>query len=100
MSRTLITSARPVTLRVRPNRFLAAGLAAVVAAGGATIAFSGDDPPAPAQKSAAPSAPMLFGDPAVVKGARGGATAAVPLRDPTSAPLFGDPTVRKGAGGR
>jgi hypothetical protein len=43
---------------------------------------------------------MLFGDPAVVKGARGGASARIRQQNPTSAPLFGDPTVRKGAGGR
>ena len=95
MSRTLITPARPVTLRVRPNRFFAAGLAAVVvAAAGATIAFSGDDPVAPAKPNAAPRTPIIFGDPPVLKGARGGKTDAVTL------PVFGDPTVRKGAGGR
>jgi hypothetical protein len=94
MSRTLITPARPVALRVRPNRLLAAGLAAVVAAGGAAIAFSGDDPVAPAKPNAAPSTPIIFGDPPVLKGARGGKTNAVTL------PVFGDPTVRKGAGGR
>ena len=43
---------------------------------------------------------MQFGDPAVVKGARGGATTRVRLQDPASSPMFGDPTVRKGAGGR
>jgi hypothetical protein len=94
MSRTLITPTRPVALRVRPNRLLAAGLAAVVAAGGAAIAFSGDDPVAPAKPNAAPSTPIIFGDPPVLKGARGGKTNAVTL------PVFGDPTVRKGAGGR
>jgi hypothetical protein len=93
MSRTLITPARPVTLRVRPNRFLAAGLAALVAAG-ATVAFSGDDPVAPAKPSAAPSTPIIFGDPPVSKGARAGKANAGTL------PVFGDPTVRKGAGGR
>jgi hypothetical protein len=93
MSRTLITPARPVTLRVRTNRFLAAGLAAVVAAG-ATIAFSADDPAAPATPSAAPSPPIIFGDPPVLKGARAGKT------DAGTLPVFRDPTVRKGAGGR
>ena len=94
MSRTLITPARPVAPRVRPNRLLAAGLAAVLAAGGAAIAFSGDDPVAPAKPNAAPSTPITFGDPPVLKGARGGMTNAMTL------PVFGDPTVRKGAGGR
>ena len=94
MSRTLITPARPVALRVRRHRLLAAGLAAVVAAGGAAIAFSGDDPVAPAKPNAAPSTPIIFGDPPVLKGARGGKTNAVTL------PVFNDPTVRKGAGGR
>ena len=94
MSRTLITPPRPVALRVRPHRLLAAGLAAVMAAGGAAIAFSGDDPVAPAKPNAAPSTPIIFGDPPVLKGARGGKTNAVTL------PVFGDPTVRKGAGGR
>lgn len=92
MSRTLITPARPVALRVRPNRLLAAGLAAVAAA--AAIAFSGDDPVAPAKPNAAPSTPIIFGDPPVVKGARGGKA------DPVTLRVFGDPTVRKGAGGR
>ena len=94
MSRTLITPARPVAAWVRPNRLLAAGLAAVVAAGGAAIAVSGDDPVAPAKPNAAPSTPIIFGDPPVLKGARGGKTNAVTL------PVFGDPTIRKGAGGR
>jgi hypothetical protein len=94
MSRTLTTPTRPVALRVRHNRLLAAGLAAVVAAGGAAIAFSGDDPVAPAKPSAAPSTPVIFGDPPVLKGARGGKTNAVTL------PVFGDPKVRKGAAGR
>jgi hypothetical protein len=94
MSRTLITTARPVTLRVGRNGFLAAGLAALIAAGGATIAFSGDDPGAPTKPNAAPETPSSFGDPPVLKGARGGKTDAVKLR------VFGDPTVRKGAGGR
>jgi hypothetical protein len=91
MSRTLITPTRPVALWVRPNRFLAAGLAAVFAAGGTAIAFSGDDAVAPARPNAA--APITFGDPPVVKGARGGKT------DPVTLRVFGDPTVRKGAGG-
>ncbi len=94
MSRTLITPTRPAALRVRPNRSLAAGLAAVVVAGGAAIAFSGEDPVAPAKPNAAPSTPIIFGDPPALKGARGGKTNAVTL------PVFGDPTVRKGAGGR
>lgn len=94
MSRTLITAARPVTLRDRPNRFLAAGLAGVLAGGGATIAFSGDDPLAPAKPNAAPSTPIISGDAPVLKGARGGKTSTVTPR------VFGDPTVRKGAGGR
>ncbi len=94
MSRTLIIPTRRDALGIRPNRFLAAGLAAVVAAGGAAIAFSGDDPVAPAKPNAAPAAPITFGDPPVVKGARGGKTNVVTL------PVFGDPTVRKGAGGR
>jgi hypothetical protein len=94
MSRTLISPARPVAPRVRPNRLLAAGLAAIVAAGGTAITFSGDDAVAPAKPDAWSSAPILFGDPPVVKGARGGKTEPVTLR------VFGDPTVRKGAGGR
>lgn len=94
MSRTLITSTRPVVLRVRPNRFLAAGLAVVVAAGGAAIAFAGDDPVAPAKPNAAPSPPIIFSDPPVPKGAHGSKTNAV------TPPVFGDPTVRKGAAGR
>jgi hypothetical protein len=94
MSRTLITPTRPDALRVRPNRLLAVGLAAVVAAGGTAIAFSGDDPVAPATPNAGPPAPITFGDPPVVKGARGGKT------DPVTLRVFDDPTVRKGAGGR
>jgi len=94
MSRTVITSTRPFALRVRPNRFLAAGLAAVVTAGGAAIARSGDDPAAPAKPNAAPAPPISFGDPPVVKGAHGGKT------DPLTLRVFGDPAVRKGAGGR
>ena len=93
MSRTLITPARPVASRVRPNRFLAAGMAALVAAAGA-IAFAGDDPVAPATPNAAPAPPITFGDPPVVKGARGGKT------DPVTLRVFGDLTIRKGAGGR
>ena len=94
MSRTLITPARPVALRVRAHRLLAAGLAAVIAAGGTAIAFSDDDPVAPVTPNAAPAAPITFGDPPVVKGARGGKT------DPVTLRVFGDPTVRTGAGGR
>ena len=73
---------------------LAAGLAAVVATAGATFAFSGDDPVATAKPNAAPTSTVVFGDPPVLKGARGGKTNAVTLRQ------FGDATVRKGAGGR
>ena len=94
MSSTLITPRRPITLRPRPSRLLAAGLAAVVATAGATLALSGDDPGATAKPNAAPASPIVFGDPPVLKGARGGKTNAVTLRQ------FGDPTVRKGAGGR
>ena len=89
MSRTLITPARPVAPRVRPNRFLAAGLAAVVAAAGA-IAFAGDDPVAPATPNAAPAPPVTFGEAPVVKGARGGKT------DPLTLRGFGDPTDPEG----
>jgi hypothetical protein len=64
-----------------------------VLAGGTAIALSGDDPVAPAKPDAAPTTP-IFGDPPVLKGARGGKT------DPATLPVFGDPTVRKGAGGR
>ena len=92
MSGTLITSTRPVAARVRHNRLLAAGLAAIVAAGGAAIAFPGDDTVAPAIPNAAP--PISFGDPPVVKGAHGAKA------DPVTLRVFGDPTVRKGAGGR
>jgi hypothetical protein len=94
MSSTLITPGRPITLRVRPNRLLAAGLAAVMATAGATLALSGDDPVATAKPNSAPSGPIIFGDAPVLKGARGGKSNAVTLRQ------FGDPTVRKGAGRR
>jgi len=94
MSSTLITPARRLAPRVCPNRLLAAGLAAVLAAGGATLAFSGDDPIAPAKPSSSSTTPLIFGDPSVVKGARGGKTDAVTL------PVFRDPTIRKGAGGQ
>jgi hypothetical protein len=96
MSRTAITTARSVALRVRPNHRLVAGLAAVAiaAAGGGAIAFSGDDPVAPTKPNGAPATPIIFGDPPILKGARGGKTNAVTLR------VFRDPTVRKGAGGR
>jgi hypothetical protein len=86
--------ARPVALRSHPRRFLAAGLAAVVAAGGAAIAFSDNDPVTPTKRHATPAAPIIFGDSQVLKGARGGKTNAVTLR------VFGDPRVRKGPGGR
>lgn len=95
MSRTLVTPVCRVTSRVRPNRVLAAGLAAAIGAGGAAIAYScGDDPGAPSKPDTARAAPITFGDPPVVKGARGGKADSVTLR------VFGDPTVRKGAGGR
>jgi hypothetical protein len=93
MPRTL-TPTDPVAPRVRPTRLLAAALAAVVAAGGVAIALSGDNPVAPTKPNAAPAAPISFGDPPVVKGARGGKT------DPVTLRVFGDPTIRKGAGGR
>jgi hypothetical protein len=94
MSVTPIHPGRPGALRIRRNRLLAAGLAAVVAISGATIAFSGDDPVAPRKPNAAPAPPIIFGDPPVLKGARGGKTSAVKLQ------VFGDPTIHKGAGGR
>jgi hypothetical protein len=94
MSRPLVTPGRPVTSRIRSKRFLAAGLAVAIAIGGAAIAYSGADPGAPSKPDAAQAAPIPFGDPPVVKGARGGKTDAVTLR------VFGDPTVHKGAGGR
>ena len=94
MSNTLITPARPVTLRGRHNRLLAAALAAVIAATGATIALSDNDPAATAKPNTAPSPAISFGDAPVIKGARGGKTNTVTL------PVFGDPTVHKGAGGR
>jgi len=94
MSRTAITPARSVTLRIRPSRSLAAGLAAVVVAGGAAIGFSSGAPVAPARPNAAPAAPITFGDPPVAKGSRGGKA------DPVAIRVFGDPPVRKGAGGR
>lgn len=93
MPRTVITPTRPVAPRVRANRVLAAVLAAV-AAGGAAIALSDDDRVAPAETNAMPATPIIFGDPPVLKGARGGNTDPVVLR------VFGDPAVRKGAGGR
>ena len=93
MSRTAIPPARRVAPRIRPDRFLAAGLAAVVVAGGAVLWFPGNDLVAPTP-NATPAAPISFEDPPVVKGARGGKTDPVVLR------VFGDPTVRKGAGGR
>jgi hypothetical protein len=94
MSRTPVTPGRRVTSRVRPNRFLAAGLAAAIAAGGGAIYYTRDDPGAPPKPDTARAAPITFGDPPVVKGARGGKTSSVTLR------VFGDPMVRKGAGGR
>jgi hypothetical protein len=92
MSRTLVTPGRPVTARVRSNRLLAAGIAAAIAAAGA--AFVSDDLATPSRPDTERAAPITFGDPPVVKGARGGKTSSVTL------PVFGDPTVRKGAGGR
>ena len=94
MSRTLITPARPVTLRARPHHVLIAGLVAIVAACGAATALPQDDAVLPTKPDAALSAPTIFGDPPVLKGARAAhATAVTPQ-------LFGDPTVRKGAGGQ
>jgi hypothetical protein len=91
----MVTTPTPtVALPVRPNRLLAAALAAAVIAGGAVIASSADDAVAPTKPSAAPAGSVVFGDPPVVKGARGGNTNVVTLR------VFNDPTVRKGAGGR
>jgi hypothetical protein len=43
---------------------------------------------------------MVFGDPAVRKGARGGTSDGFRITDGTSLPVFRDPPVRKGAGGR
>jgi hypothetical protein len=100
MTDILLGRSRPTVIRAGAVRSLAVAVALALAAGGAALALSGDDPPAPAHKSAAASAPLLFGDPAVIRGARGGATARVRLQDPASAPVFGDPTVHKGAGGR
>ena len=94
MSGTLITSPHPLAPRVRPNRLVAAGLAVVVAAGGAAITLPGDGSIAPAKPTAAPGTAPIYGDPPVVKGARGGKT------DPVTLRVFGDPTIRKGAGGR
>jgi hypothetical protein len=90
MSPTVITPSRPAALPFGANRFLAAGLAAVVLAGGAALAFSGDDPVTPMKPNGASSPPMIFGDPPVAKGARGEKTNEV------TPPVFGDPTVRKG----
>ena len=97
MFTTHIGPARPTVLLPGGVRSLAAAVALTAAAGAAALAFSGNDPAAPAQKAVPSSAPIQFGDPAVVKGARGGATGRVRLQD--AVPLFGDPTVRKGAGG-
>lgn len=91
MSRTLVTPHQRVPWRARANGLLAVGLAAAVAAGGAAIPYAGR-PSAPADTARA--AALSFGDPPVVKGARGGKTDVVTL------PVFGDPPVRKGAGGR
>ncbi len=90
MSRSLISPARAVPLRVRPYRLLAVALAAVVAA---AIAFSGDDPVTPVKPNATPDPPLIFGDPSVAKGARGAKA------DRSTLEVFGDPTVRKGAAG-
>jgi hypothetical protein len=91
MSHTLVSPPHRVPWRVHANRLLAAGLAAAIAAGALAIPYSGR-PSAPADT--APAEALIFGDPPVVKGARGGKTDAMTL------PVFGDPTVRKGAGGR
>jgi hypothetical protein len=93
MSRTLVTPPQRIPWRVYANRLLAAGVTAAVAAGAVAIPYSGH-PGAPAEPDTAKGELITFGDPPVVKGARGGKTGAVTL------PVFGDPTVRKGAGGR
>jgi len=94
MSRTHITPARPVTLHARRRHVLLAGLVAIVAAGAAATALPQDDAVLPTKPDAALTAPPIFGDPPVLKGAHAAdGTAATP-------PLFGDPAVRKGAGGQ
>jgi len=90
MSRTLITPRRPVAPQTRPNRFVAAVVAALIAVAGATIALSGDDPVAPAKPNAPPGTPLIFGDPPVLKGARGDKARAMTQR------VFRDTTVRNG----
>ena len=87
MSRALITPLPVATAQ----RVLVTGLTALIVAGGAALAVTGDDLVAPSKPGAAPAAPLVFGDPPVVKGARGGRTDVVTLR------VFDDPRVRKGA---
>jgi hypothetical protein len=71
MSNVLVSPSHLV-VRAGPVRSLAAAAVALaLVAGGVALALSGDEPPAPVHKTAAPSAPLLFGDPAVVKGAGG-----------------------------
>jgi hypothetical protein len=98
MSGTLIAQARPAALRICPASFLAAGLTVLVAAVG--LACAGDDPVAPGKPSAAREAPMVFGDPAVQRGAHGGKSNLFRIKDGRSLPVFRDPSVRKGTGGR
>ena len=94
MSQAAITAAH-VAPSQRRNRLLTVTLAVVVAAGAASVASSGpQDRDRPAGPVTWPAGPIVFGDPAVVKGDRGGKTNTVIF------PLFGDPTVRKGAGGQ
>ena len=77
----------------RRNRLLVITIAAALAAAGAgAVSSTGlGDPDLQSGPAAWPSAPIGFGDPAVVKGARGGDTDLVVFRH------FSDPIVRKGA---
>jgi hypothetical protein len=93
MTRSVITPARPVRMRVRPRHFLLAGVVAIAAAGAVT-ALPGDDAPLPAKPSASPVAPISFGDPPALKGAHAADA------EEMTAPLFADPVIRKGAAGR
>ena len=43
---------------------------------------------------------MVFGDPAVQRGAHGGKSNLFRIKDGRSLPVFRDPSVRKGTGGR